>query len=139
MDKLGKQVDPFKVVVNGSKEMHAVWEGLAYNKTDLTIASLDAPIVTVDTPSPIVFLKELPIQGNSMHFNLFNNVRRAFRQTFTLEDAIGSHVCSLEANIRVTTGIPLPLACALLLPVGTETSVQLSKQGMECKLPRVGG
>jgi aldehyde dehydrogenase (NAD+) len=30
-----------------------------------------------------------------------------FRQKFTLEDAIGSHACSLEANTRVTNGIPL--------------------------------
>jgi hypothetical protein len=36
-----------------------------------------------------------------------------FRQKFTLEDAIGSHTCSLEAPaMRVTDGIPLgrPLA-----------------------------
>jgi hypothetical protein len=32
---------------------------------------------------------------------------RVFRQKFTLDDAIGSHACSLEANIRVTNGIPL--------------------------------
>jgi hypothetical protein len=32
---------------------------------------------------------------------------RVFRQKFTLEDAIGSHACSLEANTRVTNGIPL--------------------------------
>jgi hypothetical protein len=30
-----------------------------------------------------------------------------FRQDFALEDAIGSHACSLEANMRVTNGIPL--------------------------------
>jgi hypothetical protein len=30
-----------------------------------------------------------------------------FRQKFTLEDAIGSHACSLEANMRVTNCIPL--------------------------------
>jgi hypothetical protein len=32
---------------------------------------------------------------------------RVFRQKFTLEDAIGSHACSLQANMRVTNGIPL--------------------------------
>jgi hypothetical protein len=32
---------------------------------------------------------------------------RVFRQKFTLEDAIGSHACSLEANIHVTNGILL--------------------------------
>jgi hypothetical protein len=29
-----------------------------------------------------------------------------FRQEFTLEDAIGSHSCSLEANMCVTNGFP---------------------------------
>jgi hypothetical protein len=32
---------------------------------------------------------------------------RVSRQKFTIEDAIGSHVCSLEASWRVTNGIPL--------------------------------
>jgi hypothetical protein len=32
---------------------------------------------------------------------------RVFRQEFALEDAIGSHACSLEVNIRVNNGIPL--------------------------------
>jgi hypothetical protein len=32
---------------------------------------------------------------------------RAFRQKFTIEDAIGSHACSLEASTRVTNGSPL--------------------------------
>jgi hypothetical protein len=38
-----------------------------------------------------------------------------FRQKVTLEDAIGSLTCSLEASMRVTNGIPLE--CPLLLPV----------------------
>jgi hypothetical protein len=50
---------------------------------------------------------------------------RVFRQKFTLEDAIGSHACSLEANTRVTNGIPL--GCSLLLPVGTVNCVQTLK------------
>jgi hypothetical protein len=32
---------------------------------------------------------------------------RVFRQKFTLDDATGSHACSLEAKVRVTNGIPL--------------------------------
>jgi len=32
---------------------------------------------------------------------------RVFGQTVTLEDAIGSHACSLEASMRVIDGIPL--------------------------------
>jgi hypothetical protein len=50
---------------------------------------------------------------------------RVFRQKFTLEDAIGSHACSLEANTRVTNGIPL--GSSFLLPVGTVISVQTLK------------
>ena len=38
---------------------------------------------------------------------------RVFRQKFALEDAIGSHACSLEASRRVTNGIPL--GCPLFL------------------------
>ena len=50
---------------------------------------------------------------------------RVFRQKFTLEDAIGSHACSLEANMRVTNDIPL--GCSLLLPVCTVNCVQTLK------------
>jgi hypothetical protein len=32
---------------------------------------------------------------------------RVFRHNFALEDAIGSHACSLQANMRVTNSIPL--------------------------------
>jgi hypothetical protein len=44
---------------------------------------------------------------------------------FTLEDAIESHACSLQANMRVTNGIPL--GCSLLLPVDTVNFVQTRK------------
>jgi hypothetical protein len=50
---------------------------------------------------------------------------RVFRQKFALEDAIGSHACLLEANMRVIDGIPL--GCPLLLPVGTVNCVQTLK------------
>jgi hypothetical protein len=48
-----------------------------------------------------------------------------FRQKFTLEDAIGSHACSLEANTRVTNGIPI--GSSPLLPVDTVICVQTLK------------
>jgi len=50
---------------------------------------------------------------------------RVFRQKFTLEDAIGSHACSLEANTRVINGIPL--GSSLLLPVCTVNCAQTLK------------
>jgi hypothetical protein len=48
-----------------------------------------------------------------------------FRQKFTLEDAIGSHACSLEANTRVANGIPL--GSSPLLPVDTVNCVATPK------------
>ena len=58
---------------------------------------------------------------------------RVFRQNFTLEDAIGSHACSLVASRRVANGIPL--GCPLLLPVHTVNCVQTLKvQGDHEKL-----
>jgi hypothetical protein len=49
-----------------------------------------------------------------------------FRQKFTLEDAIGSHACSLEVNTRVTNGIPL--GSSPLLPVDTVNCVATRKE-----------
>jgi hypothetical protein len=48
-----------------------------------------------------------------------------FRLQVTLEHAIGSHACSLEASILVTNGIPF--GCSLLLLVGTVNCVQALK------------
>jgi hypothetical protein len=50
---------------------------------------------------------------------------RVFRQKFTLEDAIGSHACSLEASRRVTNGVPL--GSSLFLPLHTVNCVQTLK------------
>ena len=64
-----------------------------------------------------------------MRCNYEHTVRCAFfGKKFTLEDAIGSHACSFEANMYVTNGIPL--GCPLLLPVGTVNSVQTLKVNM---------
>jgi hypothetical protein len=57
-----------------------------------------------------------------------NGTVRVFRQKFTLEDAIGSHACSLEVNMRATNGILL--LCPLLLPVGTSNYIQTLKGGV---------
>jgi hypothetical protein len=50
---------------------------------------------------------------------------RVLRQKFTLEDAISSQACSLEAKMRVANN--MPLGNTLLLPVGTVNSVQTLK------------
>jgi hypothetical protein len=48
-----------------------------------------------------------------------------FCNRFTLEDAIGSHACSLEASMRVTNDIPL--GCPLPLTITTANSIQILK------------
>jgi hypothetical protein len=60
----------------------------------------------------------------------FEGTVRGFRQKFTLDDAIGSHACSLEANMRVPNGIPM--GCPLLLPVGTVNCAQTLKAVRVC-------
>jgi DNA helicase INO80 len=65
------------------------------------------------------------------HPDLFKRTVRVFRQKFTLEDAIGSQACSLEANMHVTNGIPL--GCSPLLPVDTVNCVQTLK-GERCNV-----
>jgi hypothetical protein len=50
---------------------------------------------------------------------------RGFRQEFTLDDAVGSHACSLVANMRVTNDVPL--GRPLPLTVATVNSVQMLK------------
>jgi hypothetical protein len=50
-----------------------------------------------------------------------------FEQKCALEDAIGSHACSLEASMRVAHS--MPFRCSLRLPVGTVNSVQTLKGG----------
>jgi hypothetical protein len=71
-----------------------------------------------------VFKSSDPILEQSWYSGAYGTVR-VFRQKFTLEDAIGSHAYSLEANIRVINGIPL--GCSLVLPVDTVNCVQTLK------------
>jgi aldehyde dehydrogenase (NAD+) len=61
--------------------------------------------------SPIIAFDDCDIDElvAHSHTGLFLNQGpvRVFGQKFALEDAIGSHACSLEANMRVTNGIHL--------------------------------
>jgi hypothetical protein len=71
---------------------------------------------------PAQFMLEL-----GFYYNHYHEVR-FFSTEFTLEDAIGSHACSLEASSRVTNGIPL--GCPRFLPVHTVNCVQTLKAFM---------
>jgi hypothetical protein len=55
----------------------------------------------------------------------FGHGARFSAEIYTREDAIGSHACSLEANTRVTNGIPL--GSSPLLPVDTVNCVATPK------------
>jgi hypothetical protein len=72
---------------------------------------LEAPSRTLNASSPLrpakVAILEVLEGGNHLTLVGSKVYGARFRQKFTLEDAIGSHACSLEANTRVTNGIPL--------------------------------
>jgi hypothetical protein len=75
----------------------------------------------------IVYLRKEEAGAVSHSFVLtIDGTVRVFRQKFTLEDAIGSHACSLvfravQASRRVTNAIPL--GCPLFVPVHTVNCV----------------
>jgi hypothetical protein len=52
---------------------------------------------------------------------------RVFGQNFALEDVIGSHTCSLQANMRVTNGIPLETSRSTALIVAITNFVETLK------------
>jgi hypothetical protein len=84
-------------------------------------------VVLEEALSPFSTLTEgttIAVEHRGKYYAMLVKVR-VFRQKFTLEDAIGSHACSLEANTRVTNGIPL--GSSLLLPVCTVNCVQTLK------------
>ena len=56
-----------------------------------------------------------------------------FESNFALEDAVGSHACSLEASMRVTKDIPL--GCPLPLTFVTVHHVATLKALFCCRLP----
>lgn len=71
LEKSDYAVDPFAVVRGGNRHMHALSRGLRFK--DLSIDSLDAPVVALGEKSPIYFSKEQPDLKKGVHFSLFNN------------------------------------------------------------------
>jgi hypothetical protein len=86
-------------------------------KTESTVLLVDSPDDAAST------------DASTSHVGVIPDIKvgtvRVFRHEFTLEDAIGSHACSLEASMYVTNGISL--GRSLLLPVGTAICVQTLK------------
>lgn len=76
LDKMGQDVDPRDVVMNGGRKMHAVSGGVRYvdKANALHIASLDAPLVAPGERGLLNFDNALPDPAGGMHFCLCNNV-----------------------------------------------------------------
>ena len=75
LEKSGRPISPTEVVVSGNRHMHALSKGFGYkdDKGSLSIETLDAPLVTLGTKSPLCFSKRQPDLSAGIHCNLFNN------------------------------------------------------------------
>jgi len=75
LEKSGESVSPLNVVRSGNRHMHAVSKGFGYKDEDgaFFVETLDAPIVTLGTKSPLCFSNSQPDLTAGIHCNLFNN------------------------------------------------------------------
>lgn len=74
LNKLGYEVDPLNVIINGSKHLHGIDKGVVYhtgnNKLKLYIDSLDVSLVSPGKPLILEFLNSQPDLSHGMAFNL---------------------------------------------------------------------
>jgi glutathionyl-hydroquinone reductase len=88
-------------------------------KTKRVVSNESADIVRMFAMQSGAFdesrLHEIDALNARVYQDINNGTVRVFRQRFALEDAIGSHACSLEASNRVTNAIPL--GCPLPLTI----------------------
>jgi Domain of unknown function (DUF5054) len=75
LQKVDQPVSPLDVVAGGNRSMHALSSGLSYRdaRGELTIDTLDAPVVSLGVMSPVNFSKQQPDLARGIHFCLFNN------------------------------------------------------------------
>lgn len=77
MNKLGEMVSPLDVVSKGARNLHAINDEIVYKDKsgqEITISSLDAPLVAPGKPSLLNFTDRQPDMSSGFHFNLYNNV-----------------------------------------------------------------
>lgn len=72
IEKLGKQINPSKVVEDGNRHMHAVGAGVKMQRTELI--TYDAPLIALGAPWMLNFTNEEPQLENGVWANLINNV-----------------------------------------------------------------
>ncbi len=75
LEKSGESVSPLDVVQSGNRHMHAVSKEFGYKDESgaFRVETLDAPVVTLGTKSPLPFSKQQPDLSAGVHCNLFNN------------------------------------------------------------------
>jgi len=75
LEKSGQPVSPWDVVISGNRHMHALSKGFGYQDESgaFFVETLDAPLVTLGTKSPLPFSKLPPDLSAGIHCNLFNN------------------------------------------------------------------
>jgi uncharacterized protein DUF5054 len=75
LDKSGEPVSPSDVVQSGNRHMHALSRGFGYKDDNgvFFVETLDAPVVTLGTKSPLPFSNRQPDLSPGVHCNLFNN------------------------------------------------------------------
>lgn len=77
VDKMGEMVNFRDVESHGNRKMHACTGGVKLknmDETQISITSLDAPLVMFGNSSLLDFNNELPKVEDGIHFCLFNNV-----------------------------------------------------------------
>jgi hypothetical protein len=75
LEKSDQSVAPLDVVSSGNRHMHALSKGFAYSDTKgkFAVETIDAPVVTLGTKSPLPFSNSQPDLSAGIHCNLFNN------------------------------------------------------------------
>lgn len=73
---LDRELPPRETVVNGSRHLAAVWEGVAYRDAggSLEVETTDAGVVSPGTPSLVDYNNRPVRPEEGMYFNLANNV-----------------------------------------------------------------
>jgi len=76
MEKMGEWFSPLEVCSKGNRNLHAIGREIRHTGKEgqLTIGSLDAPLVAPGAPRLLEFDNTQPPLQGGMHFNLHNNI-----------------------------------------------------------------
>lgn len=69
--KLGRKVNPRKVISRGNRNLHATDSGVYYN--DLSVRMIDCPLVSPGIPHLCDYVNTVPDESEGIYFNLYNN------------------------------------------------------------------